>query len=220
MVTYNAVPSKKDKETSPSGGQSQTSNTQSASSVTQQANPVQTPSVGGFQTISNPTANGDVIGVLSFLINKVDSVIQSASLLKAESQLVSGNNYRLSISFDTSSPAYYVIVVYRNLAGQYSLTSIDLVNVSGSYNFQSVLTGNQISQIPYINYLQNALAQRLSNILVPGTILDKLSVNFPYYKLVYHNDAMSQINVVAFFDLLKKNLTVLESSALAYPLKQ
>lgn len=40
-------------------------------------------SVGGYQLISNPTSDQEVIGVLSFLINKVDSIIQYASLIKA-----------------------------------------------------------------------------------------------------------------------------------------
>lgn len=176
--------------------------------------------MGGYQTVSNPTANADIIGVLNFLIGKVDNILQYGSLLKAESQLVSGYNYRLTISFDPSSSAYYVIIVYRNLSGQYSVTSIDLLNVSESYSFTNALTGDQILKVPYLSLIHNALVQRLNNILVPGTLLDKLFINFPYYKLVYRNDAMSQINIIVSFDILKKNLNVIETSALGQPAKQ
>ncbi len=95
-----------------------------ASSPTSQPTPP--PVVGGYEVISNPTANPDVVSVLSFLINNLNSLIQYASLLKAESQLVNGNNYKLTISYDTASSAYYVIVVYRSLSGQFSITSVSL----------------------------------------------------------------------------------------------
>jgi hypothetical protein len=121
---------------------------------------------------------------------------------------------------DSSSSAYYVIIIYKNLQGEYSLTSLELLNVPKTPNYQAPITGNDILQIPYFSAMQNALTANLNKILVAGTVLDQLYKDFPYFKLVYHNDAMSKINVELTYDAIKKNLTVLGTSALGYPAQQ
>jgi hypothetical protein len=71
------------------------------------AQPAQPPALGSYQQIANPLKNSDVVAVFSFLITKVNSLIQYATLISAEIQVVNGYNFRLRISFDTSSPAAY-----------------------------------------------------------------------------------------------------------------
>ena len=63
-------------------------------------------------------------------MNKVNRAVQHASLLKAEVQVVNGYNFRLTITFDSSSTAVYVITVYQPIKGPYSVKSISLQNVS------------------------------------------------------------------------------------------
>ena len=85
--------------------------------------------------IQNPRQSKEVRGVLSYLIKNVNSAVRYASILKAESQVVNGYNFRLTISLDRSSSAEYVIIVYQSISGKYSVQSISLKKVSKTPKF-------------------------------------------------------------------------------------
>ena len=106
-------------------GQKTSSNEKEAESK-----PEEEAQAGGYRIIENPLKNAEVMAVLSFLINKVEVSIKYAALLKAEIQIVSGCNIKLTISFDTASPAVYEILVYKKLDNSCKVTSIKLLNAS------------------------------------------------------------------------------------------
>jgi len=81
------------------------------------------PLVGGYSLVSNPLNDSDVQNIIKLLIYQYGNVINSGILVSVERQVVNGLNYKLTISFDQSSTMQYIIIVYKTLSGEYSITS-------------------------------------------------------------------------------------------------
>ena len=84
------------------------------------------PVMGGYKLVKNPMKSKGVMNVLNFLMNKVNRAVQYAALIKAEVQVVNGYNFKLTITFDSSSTAVYTIIVYQTTQGKYQVKSIKL----------------------------------------------------------------------------------------------
>ena len=155
------------------------------------------PMIGGYEVIAQPMKNSVVMGALSFLIKKVNRAIRNATLVRAEIQVVAGCNIKLSISFDTSSPAFYLIVVYEEAGTQnYQVTSVSLENVASTPNFKAPLSQNQLSTLLFLNPLNRVLAKAESNLITAGTELQSITMNYPYFRLVLRNQQMSRLEFV------------------------
>lgn len=141
------------------------------------------PIAGGYGLISDPLNNQGVLNVLSFLIGNLGEVIKSAVLVSAERQVVSGYNYRITLSLDSSSSAQFVIVVYQNLQESYSLTSVSLVNVKSTYSFTKALTSQEVNALSYYTLLIDVLFNQLPSLATTGATVDAVFKDFPYFQL-------------------------------------
>jgi hypothetical protein len=110
-----------------------------------------------------------------------------------------------------------VIVVYQTIQGQLTISSLNLVNVSNSYSFTTALTANQTASLSYFNSLVTALTTQLSTVLTPGTVIDAVYKSFPYFQLIFHNNAYQTITVVVLYDVLKNNATIITQKAVPVP---
>lgn len=88
--------------------------------------------VGGYKEISRSDAGARSAAVFAVGAQaaKNNSTVELGSVLKAESQVVAGMNYRLCLKVTTSGAAGEAdvistvkVVVYRDLKGNYKLTS-------------------------------------------------------------------------------------------------
>jgi hypothetical protein len=61
------------------------------------------------------------------------------------------------------------------------------------------------------------MVQQLGALLVNGTVLDQVYEDFPYFMLVFHNSNWAQIAVIAQYNLLANQLTIIRNSTTAYP---
>lgn len=95
--------------------------------------PAPAPTVGGYQAVDSKSQ--DVASVMSYLASQIGSIFNLCSLVNVERQTVNGFNYRLTFSVESSSPARYVVVVYKSSSGSFSVTSVNLVNVQETYSF-------------------------------------------------------------------------------------
>lgn len=134
--------------------------------------------------------------------------------------MVSGYNYRLTLSFDSASSAQYVIVVYQNLQQSYSLTSASLVNVKSSYSFGTALSASEVSALPYLTLLNSIISNQLPSLITAGTVIDSIFKDFPYFQLQLHNTAYQQIILIVLFDVMSRNVTVIKQTATPVPAPQ
>ena len=125
--------------------------------VASQGNKQTAPVMGGFKVINDPLKSKNVMNVLSFLMNKVNKAVKYASLIKAEVQVVHGYNFKLTITFDSSSTAVYVIIVHQSTKGKCTVKSIQLQNVSKEPKFASPLTAQQIQKLTFLGTLKNLI---------------------------------------------------------------
>jgi hypothetical protein len=157
--------------------------------------------------------------VLNFVTSQIGAIVGKASLISVQRQLVSGYNYKITLSFDSSSIVNYVIIVYQPLplSSPPSITSLQMINVPSNYSFGSALTSAQASSLPYANSLVNAVSSQLNSTLTAGLTLDALYATYPYFKLVFHSNAYQQLVFVVMYDVLRNNASILNQSATPIP---
>jgi cystatin-C len=86
---------------------------------------VQRPQLGGYKAAS--VSDEGVVAAAEFAVSKESETTEGLALdeiLKAESQVVAGTNYRLCLKVTLGDESQEVqAVVFRNLKGEHSLTS-------------------------------------------------------------------------------------------------
>ena len=129
---------------------------------------------------------------------------------------MNGYNYRLTVSADSESSATYLIQVYQSLSGQLEVNSVTLQNVAAQPNFQKSLTAEEAAKIPYFSALRSALEKKESTTLVSGSVLNKVSKDYPYFELVYSNN-QGRFTYLIKYDAFTGELTVVNASAVGIP---
>jgi hypothetical protein len=85
----------------------------------------QRPILGGFKTIS--VSDEGAVAAADFAVGKEEETTEGITLdgiLKAESQVVAGTNYRLCLRVKLDDETQVVeAIVFRNLKGEFGLTS-------------------------------------------------------------------------------------------------
>ena len=130
---------------------------------------------------------------------------------------MSGLNYRLTASFDSTSNARYVIVVYQTLQGELSISSADLVNVPSTYSFVNSYQASEANKISYFTLILNTLAAKGD--ISKDAVLQTFSINYPYFQLTFKSQTFSKLTLTISFDVLKNILNVLNAEGLPYPVK-
>lgn len=167
--------------------------------------------------IQDPLKNKQVLSILSFLINNVNLSVKYASILKVEYQVVNGYNFKLTISFDSSSNAVYVITVFRSRDGKCSVKSIQLANVSDKFTFREPLTADQIKKLPFLNTLQSLIVKEEASLQTPETKLLRIYMSFPYFRFVFTNQQFGRLNIDVKYEIFGKKLTIIAKSGVGRP---
>ena len=105
-----------------------------------------------YSDIDKNTDNVEVSVVTGYLNKRFNGVLAFGSIIKAERQhTIKGINYRISLTFDSYSSAYYAIITKKDPSRSYSITSVSLNNVPKVYSFSNPLSAAQISQFTYLS---------------------------------------------------------------------
>lgn len=84
------------------------------------------PMAGGYRTFAADSEEALQAGTFAVEANneKAGASMEFGKVLKAERQVVAGTNFRLCIeATDTSETKQFLVVVYRNLKNEFSLTT-------------------------------------------------------------------------------------------------
>ena len=115
-----------------------------------------------YSDIGKDTDNVEVSVVIGYLNKRFNGVLAFGSIIKVEKQhTIKGINYRISLTFDSYSSAYYAIITKKDPSRSYSITSVSLNNVPKVYSFSNPLSAAQISQFTYLSTISNSIARQI-----------------------------------------------------------
>ena len=61
------------------------------------------------------------------------------------------------------------------------------------------------------------LSGQLPSLLTAGTLIDSIYKSFPYFQLVFHNNAYQKITLVVLYDLFKESANIISQNAIPVP---
>lgn len=154
--------------------------------------------------------------IINLLQQQYGSIIATCSVIKAERQVVSGFNYRLTIAVEGSS-AQYVILIYQALDGTVSVTSSTLGGYKNSYSFSAILTQNELSSLSYLKNLLADLMNTKGSLLTADSSLETVQEDFPNFRLGFTNKTYKKLYIIVLYDVLNRQITIIKQNTEAYP---